>query len=1036
MSRRIALFVCAVTIALLVGVAPRPAAADGLFAPTINSLVPSQVIPGVTGQVVKILGTDFQSTAAVTLTPDTGITFTTEYISASEVRITAAVAGNAPTTPRDVTVTQGLFGGSDTCEACLTVGPEITSVTGPLANTGVTGTFNITGRAFVVGSQVRITRSGYGFNAAETDSITASNVLVNNPTSITATVSTLNRAPGFWNVIVQKDTSSATFGNGATTGLQISGNAPAISSIKRVPDNIPSRIEPNTSNVQFAFVGKNFANGMTASVSGSGVTQSAVTNVADATHATVTLSAASSAPVGVRGLTLRNSDGQPSSAAAFGVGVNAPTEFDPTVTSVSSGNSNPAIVGQGASQLALTVVGANFGTTPDVTVSGTGVTVNNIRRDSSTKLTVAVTTAIDAPTGARSLTVTNGTNPNPGTLANALTVSSGFAVTGLTPPGRYQGYTGTVVVNGAGFPVTAPTVTFSPDTGITVTGPPTRDSAARITVPISVASTDVAAPPTARDVIVNGGAPCVGCFKVGKVPTVLSIAPTSANGGGQVAISHITGTDFADNPTVTLERTDQPSISMIDVVRNSATDISGTFDLTDAGPGKWTVRVTNVDGGSAAKTDAFTVVRGAPSVTGADPEFVTQASAPTVVHVVGTEFAPGMTVTMPNSDGVSITKVERKSNTGADITVTTTDIAGLGSRDIKVTNSDGQFAVCESCFVVTQGNQKQFFGNAFAAYDNFGGGAFIAAGRLGGSGAATDVVTGANAGGGPHVRAFVISPTAGTAGTIASFFAYNEAFPGGVRVALGDLDGDGTDEIITGAGPGGGPHVKVFHVGADGSLTQPFGGGFFAYDAAFAGGVWVGAGDVNGDGKDDIITGAGSGGGPHVRAFSVAAGGVFQEIASFFAYNEAFAGGVTVAAGDMVAEADGPVIAEIATTPSVAGGPHVRVFSKAGAVLREFFAFQTQDDNGYRVAVGDFDFDTIDDLAISRGSTKGIFVGHVIDSAPFFEPLTLPNPEPFGVGANVAAGDVDDDGDADLAVVPDHASPATVRLMRPLSHTT
>ena len=37
---------------------------------------------------------------------------------------------------------------------------------------------------------------------------------------------------------------------------------------------------------------------------------------------------------------------------------------------------------------------------------------------------------------------------------------------------------------------------------------------------------------------------------------------------------------------------------------------------------------------------------------------------------------------------------------------------------------------------------------------------------------------------------------------------------------------------------------------------------FMAYDTRFTGGVWVAVGDVNGDGYADIITGADSGGGP------------------------------------------------------------------------------------------------------------------------------------------------------------------------------
>ncbi len=106
-----------------------------------------------------------------------------------------------------------------------------------------------------------------------------------------------------------------------------------------------------------------------------------------------------------------------------------------------------------------------------------------------------------------------------------------------------------------------------------------------------------------------------------------------------------------------------------------------------------------------------------------------------------------------------------------------------------------------------------------------------------------------------------------TGAEIFSFFAYAPTFAGGVRVASGDVNGDGVPDIITGAGPGGGPHVRVFD-GAPavaGSLVELL--SFFAYHSSFTGGVFVGAADLNGDGKADIITGAGSGGGPHVRVF-------------------------------------------------------------------------------------------------------------------------------------------------------------------------
>jgi len=142
-----------------------------------------------------------------------------------------------------------------------------------------------------------------------------------------------------------------------------------------------------------------------------------------------------------------------------------------------------------------------------------------------------------------------------------------------------------------------------------------------------------------------------------------------------------------------------------------------------------------------------------------------------------------------------------------------------------------------------------------------------------------DLITGASANG--HVKVFD-----GKTGTeLRSFLAY-AGFTGGVFVGAGDLDGDGRAEILTGVAGGGPPHVKAF-AGASGELLDSF----YAYGASFGGGVRVGAQDIDGDGRADILTGVGPGAGPHVKAFRAAD---LAELDSFFAWSPALAGGVFV----------------------------------------------------------------------------------------------------------------------------------------------
>jgi hypothetical protein len=136
-----------------------------------------------------------------------------------------------------------------------------------------------------------------------------------------------------------------------------------------------------------------------------------------------------------------------------------------------------------------------------------------------------------------------------------------------------------------------------------------------------------------------------------------------------------------------------------------------------------------------------------------------------------------------------------------------------------------------------------------------------------------------------------------TGAQVASFVPFPNFIGGSVNIAVGDVNGDGTQDVIVGAGDGGGPIVRVFDGAALPTTTRPL-FQIVAYDPALRGGVNVAAGDIDGDGKADVITGAGIGGGPHVKAFSGADNGA-TVLLSFFAYESTFRGGVRVGAGDL-----------------------------------------------------------------------------------------------------------------------------------------
>ncbi len=258
------------------------------------------------------------------------------------------------------------------------------------------------------------------------------------------------------------------------------------------------------------------------------------------------------------------------------------------------------------------------------------------------------------------------------------------------------------------------------------------------------------------------------------------------------------------------------------------------------------------------------------------------------------------------------------------------------------------------------------------AYGATGYGVNVAAGNVSGD-QLDEIITGAGPGAiyGPHVRGFTAG---GTPLPGLSFIAYG-TLKYGVNVTTADLDGDGTDEIVTGAGPGAvfGPHVRAFSYDGVSTVTPVSGVNYFAYGSP-KWGVNVTAGDLNGNGRDEIITGAGPGAiyGPHVRGWSVDSGTVQAMSAlSFLAYGTNHYG-VRVTCGDI----DGDGMAELVTAPGPSSqfAAHVRGWNFDGTALTEmaginFFAWPAEELRyGAMVdAAEDLDGDGLADLVVAAG---------------------------------------------------------------------
>ncbi len=274
----------------------------------------------------------------------------------------------------------------------------------------------------------------------------------------------------------------------------------------------------------------------------------------------------------------------------------------------------------------------------------------------------------------------------------------------------------------------------------------------------------------------------------------------------------------------------------------------------------------------------------------------------------------------------------------------------------------------------------------------------------------------------PAVRVFDVATNTELA--YSGFLAYEARFKLGVRVAVGDVNGDGYDDIITAAAKGTG-RIRAFD-GLTGDRIA-FGNGSLElnpFSARSRDGAYIAAGDVNGDGFDDLVIGEGFGG-SHVLVVDGLSGATTDNLTPFAsipgatakARPRSFTGGVRVAVGDV----NGDGIADIITSMG-AYGSRVKVLAGSmtdrGEDRASLHDFETGGKSGVHVAVGDINSDGFGDLIVGQGGDQSprvrVFSGSdgtlLLNIAPFGEAP----PSPAVV--RVAAVDYNLDGIADIIV--------------------
>jgi hypothetical protein len=454
----------------------------------------------------------------------------------------------------------------------------------------------------------------------------------------------------------------ATLANGFTVAA---AGTPAILSVT------PNSGQQGQTLASAAVVGQltNFVNGTSVANFGAGITVNSTT-VTDAAHATVSITIAAGAAVGARTVTMTTG----SEVATLGNGFTVVASGTPAILSVTPNSGQ-----QGQTLASVAVVGqlTNFVNGTSVASFGAGITVNSTTVTDLTHATVSITIAAGAAVGARTVTMTTGSEV--ATLGNGFTVVTAGTplILTVTPNTGQQGQIiASVSVVGLSTNFVSGTTVASFGAGITINSTTVTD-ATHATVSITIAANATAGGRTVTLTTGSEVATLVNGFTVvaSGTPLILTVTPNTGQQGQIIASVSVVGlsTNFVNGTTV--------ASFGAGITVNSTT----VTDATHA-----TVSIT-IAAGIATGTRTVTMTTGSEVATLVNGFTVVASGTPLILTVTPNTGQQGQSIASVAVDGLSTNFVNRTTvaSFGAGITVNSTTVTDATHATVSITIAAG-----------------------------------------------------------------------------------------------------------------------------------------------------------------------------------------------------------------------------------------------------------------------------------------------------------------------------------------------------------